>query len=224
VRSIFLQQADIRPSAQFFVQPPDSDYVFYSRSVDKTTGFLEGVMLCKLYPRAFPEFTVADTASLKDNVWTLAHARKYRFDEAGFVQSCGASDSIQIDLKEILEGYWEAQRSPEEQSMADLRAKIATKKEGRQPFSIEATELHSKVSLPMACVVFALAIGPLAVRYSRGSLTGMLLASIALFAYYLILSWGKVLAQGGNVSPIICAWTQNAVFGLAGIVLFIRMR
>jgi len=104
----------------------------------------------------------------------------------------------------------------------------------RDDVHIQATSLHSyeheiqsleveiqkKYAIPVACVVFVLLGGPLAIRSGKGGMTTAITFSIlCFFVYYLFLIGGEKLADRGLLSPFLAMWAANIVFTVLGLVL-----
>lgn len=85
-------------------------------------------------------------------------------------------------------------------------------------------EVHKKLSLSFACIVFVLLGGPLAIRFPRGGLGLVIAASAAIFAVYWVgLITGEDIADKGIAPPWFTMWVPNAFFGLLGVWLFSQM-
>ena len=85
-------------------------------------------------------------------------------------------------------------------------------------------EVHKKFALAIACIVFVLIGAPVALRFPRGGVGLVISVSLVVFAlYYVGLIAGQSLAEHGTLSPFLSMWLANIVFGLLGLVLFIRM-
>jgi lipopolysaccharide export system permease protein len=81
-------------------------------------------------------------------------------------------------------------------------------------------ELHKKLTLSFACIVFVLVGMPLAIRFPRGGLGMVIAASSAIFAIYWVgLIGGEDLADRGLAPPWISMWIPNALFTLFGLLL-----
>lgn len=81
-------------------------------------------------------------------------------------------------------------------------------------------EIHKKLTLSFACIVFVLVGMPLAIRFPRGGLGMVIAASSAIFAIYWIgLIGGEDLADRGLAPPWISMWIPNALFTLLGLLL-----
>jgi lipopolysaccharide export system permease protein len=85
-------------------------------------------------------------------------------------------------------------------------------------------EIHKKISLAVACIVFVLIGAPLAVRFPRGGLGMVIAISSSIFAvYWAGLIGGENLADMGIGPPWLGMWLPNLIFGLLGLLLLRRM-
>ncbi len=81
-------------------------------------------------------------------------------------------------------------------------------------------EIHKKFTIAFACIVFVLLGAPLAVRFPRGGVGLVIVASVGIFSvYYMGLKMGEEMADRGVLSPFWGMWAANIVFLAAGIVL-----
>jgi lipopolysaccharide export system permease protein len=82
-------------------------------------------------------------------------------------------------------------------------------------------ELHSRLALPFACLVFMLIGMPLGIQNRRsGKASGFSLSIGVLLLYYVVLSVTKGLGERGFISPALGCWAPNVLFLLLGIYLF----
>lgn len=82
-----------------------------------------------------------------------------------------------------------------------------------------AIELHRRLALPFACLIFGL-LGPaLSSKIGKiGRLGGFSLSLAILILYYVLLIMGEGLAKSGEIPPLWGGWAPNLIFG--GIALF----
>lgn len=81
-------------------------------------------------------------------------------------------------------------------------------------------EVHKKLTLSFACIVFVLLGVPLAIRFPRGGLGMVIAASSVIFAIYWVgLIGGEDLADRGLAPPWISMWIPNVLFTLVGLAL-----
>jgi LPS export ABC transporter permease LptG/LPS export ABC transporter permease LptF len=93
-------------------------------------------------------------------------------------------------------------------SAADLSAR---------PYKIE---LQSRFSYPCACFVLMLVGVPLGLSSKRsGRSTGIILAIVLVFVYYLTSVVGVAFAKSGKLSPFLGVWAANIIFTIVGVLL-----
>ena len=86
-----------------------------------------------------------------------------------------------------------------------------------RPFQIE---LHSRFSYPCACFVLMLVGVPLGLSSKRsGRSTGIILAIVLVFVYYLTSLVGVAFAKSGKLSPFLGVWSANIIFTIVGVLL-----
>lgn len=85
-------------------------------------------------------------------------------------------------------------------------------------------EMHKKFSIAAAALVFVLIGIPTALRFP-GSGIGMVVGvSLTIFGiYYVGLIGGETLANSGYVRPLVSMWLTNLVFGIIGLIGFVRL-
>jgi lipopolysaccharide export system permease protein len=85
-------------------------------------------------------------------------------------------------------------------------------------------EIHKKLAIAFACIVFTLIGPPLALRFPRGGVGLVIAASTLIFSVYWVgLIAGESLADRRVADPAVTMWVSNVVFLTAGIILSIRM-
>jgi lipopolysaccharide export system permease protein len=84
-------------------------------------------------------------------------------------------------------------------------------------------QLHRRLALPLAPVLFALVGVPLGLRGARGARSWGALVCVALvFGYYALLSLAQFLARSGGMPPAIALWLPNGVFAAISLPLLRR--
>ncbi|MEX0719198.1 MAG: LptF/LptG family permease [Balneolaceae bacterium] len=85
-------------------------------------------------------------------------------------------------------------------------------------------EVHKKLSVPFACVVFILFGAPVGIMTKRGNFGyAALISTIVLTFYWVSLIQGEKLADRLFVSPFAGMWTFNIVLSLIGIYLILHL-
>ena len=85
-------------------------------------------------------------------------------------------------------------------------------------------EIHKKLAIAFACIVFTLIAPPLALRFPRGGVGLVIGASTVIFSVYWVgLIAGESLADRRVADPVVTMWVGNVIFLVAAIVLVARM-
>ena len=85
-------------------------------------------------------------------------------------------------------------------------------------------EIHKKYAIAFACIVFVLMGAPLGIRFPRGGIGTVIVASVAIFAvYWAGLIGGENLANEGVVTPFWAMWTADLIFLGVCVALAARM-
>jgi lipopolysaccharide export system permease protein len=202
-------------------------YYFYVQRVERSVGdevTLRNVMIYET-PAAggYPMLVTAKWATSKDNLWTLREGVLHKLGPSGLTEYEMKFPEMQLNLRRAMQDLWESQRTSEEMSLRDLQQQISVfSGAGRQVTKMKV-DWHFKLSLPFACLVFALCAAPLSLRFARvGSYSGILLGIVIMFLYWNNILLGKSLGMGGLVPAALAGWSQNIIFGLAGLYLIWR--
>src|SRR5207249_5329565 len=95
----------------------------------------------------------------------------------------------------------------------------------RQRAAIYEVEIHKKLAISAACVIFALLGMPLAIRYPRGGVGLVIGTSLAVFSvYYVGLIGGEELGDRLILPPFLSMWWPNIIFLIVAIPLLLSVR
>jgi lipopolysaccharide export system permease protein len=96
--------------------------------------------------------------------------------------------------------------------------------DSRHQMNQYAVELHKKIAISVACVVFVLVGAPIALRFPRGGVGLVIGVSLVVFAiYYVGLIAGEALADRDILSPFWGMWSANILLTVTGVALLVRM-
>lgn len=140
---------------------------------------------------------------------------EYAFDLSGLV---GASfhrirprEMTNDQIRDVLARWDVLGKAPD-----DVRVKY------RDRYEIQ---LHRRLALPVAPLLFALVGIPLGLQRSRGARSwGVLLCVALVFVYYTLLSAGEYLAEEAVMPAAVSLWLPNLVFGAVAAFLLYRSR
>src|SRR5258706_4008959 len=121
-----------------------------------------------------------------------------------------------------------ARPAPTTQSLVTPGATAAVEQRvraARQRAAIYEVEIHKKLAISAACVIFALLGVPVAIRFPRGGVGLVIGTSLAVFSiYYVGLIGGEGLGDRLIVSPFLAMWTPNLIFTAVGLTLLAAVR
>lgn len=165
----------------------------------------------------------AERGEYRDGVWTLRGTTVRRLQGMSLIVMEPGKDVV-INEPITVESIF-AQPLDEEKTADQLLKQIREGK--RAGFDTTATEvkLHTRYSVPAACLVFALVAPLCAIWFTRsGGFVGVLLSIILVFLYYnaYVIST-EILGRHALVGPVIAAWLPNALFLILGIVALRRL-
>jgi lipopolysaccharide export LptBFGC system permease protein LptF len=106
--------------------------------------------------------------------------------------------------------------APIQTMLTDIRALRA---QGKPTLDIES-ELHMRLSIPVACLIFGIIGAPLGIRKTRsGRSAGIAIALAVFFLYYVLIGTSKNLAETGSLSPAAAYWIPNAIIIMGSAIL-----
>jgi len=167
--------------------------------------------------------TVARRGKWEGNRWQFFDGANYPLTSEREVRA--SFDSLRAELPTSPTEMARRTRSPEEMTYRELREHIRYLLRHHQPAADLRLALQHKLSIPFACLVFALLAPPLGMRSHRGSSSlGMGIAILIGFAYYVIWNCLKLVAEQGSFPPFWAAWLPNIVIAMVGMGLILRVR
>ncbi len=103
-------------------------------------------------------------------------------------------------------------------TLALLREIERARQRGSATASMES-ELHMRLSIPFACLVFGLAGAPLGIHRARTGRSAGLAIAIGIFlGYYLVLGSSRNIAEAGTVAPVLAYWLPNLLIAIAAFI------
>ena len=107
-----------------------------------------------------------------------------------------------------------------EMTLPELQAQLALRQAQGMSAHNEIIEIHTKFSLPVASLVFAIIGLALGVTNRRdGKLASFAIGIGVIFAYYIIMYGGRGMAKGSAVSPLLALWLPHVAMWLPNIIL-----
>ncbi len=116
-------------------------------------------------------------------------------------------------------------RSLREMDLRELLRQAQMTKDGgdRLTYNLARVEIHKKLAIPFACLVFGILGLPLGITNRRGGKSSGFSLSIAIIlVYYVLMNNGEHLAAAGQLPPFVAMWAPNFVLLVLGIYLLRR--
>ena len=227
-RVLFTQGAPQIAANQFF--KGTEDQFFYIRRYDKDTDTLYDVVIYdttgRLFPQAQTQVTMitAEEGQWTGNAWELELGHVYGFDRESLLVFSGSFEGLSIPLDQSIEEVLFQSRTPVEMSISELQTRIRQAQSAGQEYANYLFEVHQKVALPLATVVFVLVGGAASLAFSPRSRSAGIVVGLVFVAVFNGVMWyTQTLGVRNVIDPVLAAWLPNLVFGTAGIFLFLRV-
>lgn len=200
------------------------EWFLYARQFDGRAETMADVTMLRLASGRPIETTYAERVVWDGSTWYMENGVSFMHgsaEQAVVVRYGQARQPVPIGQRP--EQIAQVQKNPEQMSAAELRQHIAILASQGQDVRALAVQWHQKFALPLASFVFALVGAPLGIQPHRSaSSIGFGLSIIVIFAYYVVMSLGTALGQGGYLPPAVAAWSQDVLLGGAGLFLIRR--
>lgn len=202
-------------------------YTFYVQRIDQSPDgrmIMRNVMIYDIQAvDKFPVITTAEWATNEGNLWVLHNGVQHSLDAEGFSIYEMKFNTLELNLKQAMQALVDMQKTSDEMGYAELKRKIRSFKGTPQDLAQMQVDLQFKLSIPFSCLIFALCAAPLSLRFSKvGAYSGILLGVLIMFLYWNNIFLGKALGVGMLVPPFLAGWSQNIIFGIAGVILLWR--
>ena len=133
------------------------------------------------------------------------------------------SGNLYLDISHALLRQDPTGRNLEEIGSFELfRIDRRTAAAGGSTLDIE-NELHKRLSIPFACIIFGLIGAPLGIRKARsGKSAGIAIALLVFLIYYIFLATGMNLSETGKLSPVLAYWIPNSFMAILAVIFIIK--
>ncbi len=224
---IIYHTAALPVEPQFFRKDPDTGNVFFVSQVLPDGKTMAGVQIFKPGRAGYWNETIQSktahvegaTLVLTDAVMTLYNAQGYETS-----QTTTPEFRIGLPLAETAAQFMSNQNSDAwTMNTKQLSSQVNALKSqgvGGEALGNLEVNLADKLAFPFSAVVSVLIALPMAIRFGKkGRATGMALAIVAFFIYYVMAQAAAAFGSTGRMNPYVASWLPNVVFGIAGLVL-----
>ena len=200
--------------------------MFYIKSVDPRSDTIHGVTVFNVdVEGSYPRVTTAPRGLWKGEELVLLDGMIHHFKNDGFLDYEVDFERMKIDTARDMEEIFGEQKSPQEMTLEELKNKIELFKESGVDTKRWETDMHLKMSVPVACLILVLMGVPLSIRTGRaGMFAGVLTAFLLVVLYWVMTIVTTALGYKGVLPPVVAAWAQNVVFFIVGLILIFFVR
>lgn len=129
---------------------------------------------------------------------------------------------LRLDMGRVLADPMDRQLGEQELTIRELRERAAKLLVEGRNFRPPLVEMHKKIAIPVACLLFGLVGPPLGIRIRRGGRAASLVISIGFaLGYYVLIVAGEGLGTRGKLPPAWAMWLPNALLAAAGGYLLV---
>jgi lipopolysaccharide export system permease protein len=192
----------------------------YARTFDQATSTLEGVAIEEFNNGTLVRVENAPKAIFKDNRWVMYNGIIHDLTPEGKLDRTLQFEQQIMPVDKTPVAISREQKKPEEMTIKELKQQIRTLQREYVKTSAYEVELHQRLSIPMACFIFALIGTPLGLQPHRASSSiGLGISIIIIFIYYSITAITTALGSGGAIPAVVAAWLPNIIGIIAGFFL-----
>ena len=200
------------------------NWFLYAARFDAKTQMMHDVTIVSLDNGKPVENTYAEQIVWDETGWYMENGVTNRFNADGQVVTVNFAGARQpVDIGQKPQDIVRAQKDPEEMNIRELSQHInILASQGRNVRELQV-KWHSKLAMPFASLIFALVGAPLGIQPHRSATSiGFGLSIVVIFIYYVIMTAGEALAQGGYLPPVVGGWIANIFFVVLGLGLLFR--
>lgn len=167
--------------------------------------------------KQFPSL-VDTTRKAKKPALSTANDNQYEVASSSFIMLENAANlSHQRQITAISQTRLEDTRSSFENTQTNITWRL-------KRINKYLVEIHKKLSIPFACIVFVLLGAPLGIMTRKGNFGyAAIISTVILTIYWISIIQGEKLADRLFISPFWGMWSFNILFSLIGIILLIHL-
>jgi lipopolysaccharide export system permease protein len=140
-----------------------------------------------------------------------------------YIQTSFSSGRLYMDINSVFIPTGQLTTGFKHVDTRELIRQIRQAKRDGKPTASMESELHTRFSIPFACLVFGLLGAPLGIRRSRsGKSAGVVTAILLFLGYYIILGSSKNVAEIGTVSPAVAYWVPGFLIAAASVAVIYK--
>ena len=233
LRGVIFRQGVPRITSNAFFKGPNDQFL-YIRRYDESTGKIYDVHIYDTTGQLFPQaqsdsqaqltLLTADQGTWSGNSWSLENAHVYGFDNEGNLLYSAVVATLVLPIDQGISELLSRSRTTSEMGITELWTRVAQARANGQRVNEYLVEIHLKMALPLAAVIFVLLSGSLSLAFlPRSRSVGIVLGLLLVAVYQGVLWWTQTLGRRSAMDPALAAWLPDILFGAFGLLLFLRV-
>jgi lipopolysaccharide export system permease protein len=192
----------------------------YARKFEQATGVMSNVTMQEFENDKMVRMQNAQRVVWQKDRWIMYDGTINEVSPDNKVERTFTFKEQTMPVKRTPQNVSQEQKRRDEMTIPELKQQIKIMGADNADVGKYQVELHQRISIPMACFVFALIGAPLGVSGNRSSTSiGFGISVVIIFFYYTVMAVFAALGEGGAIPAFVSAWTPNAVAFLAGCYL-----
>lgn len=184
--------------------------ITYARQFNAETNTMQGVDIQEFESERLARIINAEQAKWNGKTWDLVNGIIYAVDSDGNLERTLRFQQQVINVEKTPLEISREQKQPKEMSIKELKTHIKVREREFVSTNALQVELHQRIAIPLASLIFTLIGAPLGLQPHRSSSSiGLGLSIVIIFVYYSIMTVSTAVGQSGTLPPVLGAWLPN---------------
>ncbi len=201
----------------------ENNWIYFIRKFDGRVNTVDDIVLWQATDDNKIRQRIDAPHGRFDNIWVFENATVREFDTLGHET---VTKHFALEMPELAEkpsDFMKKIKPPEEMNFLEIAAFVGKRQRAGQDVAKEKVEMNYRFSYPIITLVLLLITLPISVVLRRGGIAVGLGISIGLsFLYWGFIQSSRAYGVAGILSPFLAAWLPNIVFGVIGLILFLK--
>ncbi|MCX7780722.1 MAG: LptF/LptG family permease [Negativicutes bacterium] len=221
-------ERDSRPRSQEHVVIKDVkqgelERLTYARKFEEDTNTLYTITIQEFEKDRLVRVENAEKAIWQNGRWIMYNGIVHDMTVEGKIERSMRFAQQNMPIEKPPQAISREQKKPDEMTIKELKQHIKALQREFVKTSNYEVELHQRLAIPMASLVFATIGTPLGLQPHRSSSSiGLGISIIIILIYYAIMTVCTALGQGGTLPPVVAAWIPNIIGLVIGCFLIRR--
>lgn len=212
-----------------FTHASEPGRVYKASLLNVERAFIEGIEVERKGLEGSPTYPTyvitSQDASYKPGGWAMRNGTMHVVSGAGRDVAFRFDSLLDRHMTETPMQLMASSKAPGDMGYKELGRYITALERSGSDVNVLRVERALKLAIPVTCLIIALFGAPLATSNNRGGAAygiGLSLGTTVIFLILIQLT--KAIGGKGVLSPEMAAWIPNAVFGVVGLIMLLRVR